>query len=294
VNRAPLFRGLFIGAGAMKAGTTWLYTMMARHPQLLFTPEKEIHYFYAKFVDDSLLDEQHRLQKFNRFMSRINPNRSKIDNVRQLLHWLGAYLSSPVDDYWYRNLFYLEKRHKYGCDFSNLQALMPADAWPEISAITGRLKVIYTMRRPIDRLWSHIKYSLEAENKMDQLAAWGPRELEEFCRRPNMWNHAEYGGALHRMKSGLKPNQLKVIFFEDVRSSPRETLVGLETFLGISPRDYPDELLSKRVNETSSQPMPAFLPDLFAADFERITREVEAEGLVVPASWRASAADAAA
>jgi hypothetical protein len=55
VIRAPLFRGLFIGAGAMKAGTTWLYTMLAPHPQLLFTPEKETHYFYSKFVDESVI-----------------------------------------------------------------------------------------------------------------------------------------------------------------------------------------------------------------------------------------------
>jgi hypothetical protein len=231
------------------------------------------------------LDEHHRLQKFNKYIGRINPKRSKIDSAGQLLHWLGSYLSSPVDDYWYRNLFYLEKRHKYGCDFSNLQALMPADAWPEIAAMTARLKVVYTMRRPIDRLWSHIKYTLEAENRMGVLAEWGPREFEDFCRRPHMWNHAEYGKALNRMKSGLKPKQLKVIFFEDVRSSPRETLVGLENFLGIAPREYSDELLSRRVNETSSQPMPEFLPDLFAADFERITREIERENLVVPASW---------
>jgi hypothetical protein len=261
--------------------------MLANHPQLLFTPEKEIHYFYAKYVDKNLLNRRHRLRKFNGYISRINPKRSDINDVGKLLHWLGAYLASPVDDYWYRNLFYLENRHKYGCDFSNLQALMPADAWPRISGLAGRLKVVYTMRRPIDRLWSHIKYSLESENKTDVLAHWGPKEFEEFCRRPHMWNHVEYGKAINRMKSGLKPDQFKVIFFEDVRSSPRETLVGLEKFLEISPREYSDELLSRRVNETSSQPMPAFLPDLFAADFERITREVQRENLVVPASWGA-------
>ncbi len=292
MKRAPLFRGLFIGAGAMKAGTTWLYAMLARHPQLLFSPEKETHYFYAKYVDRNLLNRRHRLRKFNGYVSRINTRRSDINDVGRLLHWLGAYLSSPVDDYWYRNLFYLEDRHKYACDFSILQALMPAEAWPELSAIAGRLKVVYTMRRPIDRLWSHIKYTLESEHKMDVLADWGPKEFEDFCRRPHMWNHVEYGKALQRMKSGLKPDQLKVIFFEDVRSAPRETLAGIETFLGITPQDYPDELLSKRVNETSSQPMPAFLPDLFAQDFERIAREVERQALVVPPSWAATGASA--
>jgi hypothetical protein len=287
MKRAPLFRNLFIGAGAMKAGTTWLYTMLSRHPQIFFTPEKETHYFYFKYVDQSILSEQRRLEKFNRFVGRIKPERASVSNAGHTLRWLGSYLSSPVDDYWYRNLFHYDGRDVYGCDFSNLHALLPSSAWPEISADAKRLRVVYTMRRPIDRMWSHIKYSLESIDKMHLLTTWQPKDFEEFCRRPHMWNHAEYGKVLNRMRSGLKPNQLKVIFFEDVRSAPRETLVDIEKFLGISPQKYSDKLLSRRINETTSQTMPTFLPDLFARDFERIIREVESENLMVPASWTA-------
>ena len=36
---------LFLSVGAMKAGTTFLFNALSRHPELYFTPEKELHYF---------------------------------------------------------------------------------------------------------------------------------------------------------------------------------------------------------------------------------------------------------
>jgi hypothetical protein len=47
-----LFGNLFLSIGAMKAGTTWLYAVLERHPALHFTPEKELHYFYHRYVND--------------------------------------------------------------------------------------------------------------------------------------------------------------------------------------------------------------------------------------------------
>lgn len=35
----------FLGIGAQKAGTTWLYTQMLRHPQIRFPRGKEVHYW---------------------------------------------------------------------------------------------------------------------------------------------------------------------------------------------------------------------------------------------------------
>ena len=39
----------FLGIGAQKAGTTWLYENLRRHPELFLPEEKEIHYFDRSF-----------------------------------------------------------------------------------------------------------------------------------------------------------------------------------------------------------------------------------------------------
>ena len=81
------FENLFLSAGAMKAGTTWLYRVLERHPELYFTPEKEIHYFYHRFVDSSILSETRRLTEAkNRYIFRFEPQTANIDRIRGNLH----------------------------------------------------------------------------------------------------------------------------------------------------------------------------------------------------------------
>lgn len=39
----------FLGIGAQKAGTTWLYTQLARHPQIRFPAGKEVYFWDAQY-----------------------------------------------------------------------------------------------------------------------------------------------------------------------------------------------------------------------------------------------------
>ena len=101
------FDKLFLSIGAMKAGTTWLYAVLDRHPELHFAMEKEIHYFYHRYVNPNQLSEAYRLREAkNRYLFRFDPEKANIDAIRANLHWVAQYLSRPVDDYWYRNLFH--------------------------------------------------------------------------------------------------------------------------------------------------------------------------------------------
>jgi len=283
-----LFGNLFLSVGAMKAGTTWLFNVLNRHPELHFTPEKEIHYFYHRYVDTGILSEKRRLEQARtRYLERFDPAQANIDRIRMNLHWVATYLDRPVDDFWYRNLFTLRRNETYGCDFSNLHALLPAEAWPRISANCDRLRVLYILRHPVKRLWSHVKFHLQVTNQLEALKEWGPGEIERLARQHFIWKNAEYGRALRRMKAGLGAEELKVIFYEDLHADQRGMLASIEDFLGIRHVDYPTQILARRVNESASHPMPDFFPALFAQDVARISAEVEAEGLVLPEAWTA-------
>lgn len=39
----------FLGIGAQKAGTTWLYTMLSQHPDISFPSGKELHYWNRQY-----------------------------------------------------------------------------------------------------------------------------------------------------------------------------------------------------------------------------------------------------
>ena len=86
-----IFPPLFLSIGAMKAGTTWLYAVLARHPALHFAMEKEIHYFYHRYIDRARLSEEKRLSEVrNRYLLRFDPQQANIDAVRPNLRWVAS------------------------------------------------------------------------------------------------------------------------------------------------------------------------------------------------------------
>ena len=281
-----LFSNLFLSVGAMKAGTTWLYAVLSRHPALHFALEKELHFFYHRYVNPNQLSEAYRLREArNRYLFKFDPEHANIDAVRTNLRWVGAYLDRPVDDYWYRNLFQLRDHQTYACDFSNLNAQVPSDAWHKIAASCDRLRVMFTMRDPVKRLWSHTKFHLQVTGQLDQLSEWGPDQFLEFLRRPHIWVNAEYGQILRRLRAGLGQEMLHVLFYENLHADQQSALRGIEAFLEVAPFDYPQALLARRFTESAALPMPEFFPDLVAKDVRRICDEVTAEGFDVPESW---------
>ncbi|MCZ4354356.1 sulfotransferase [Roseovarius aestuarii] len=281
-----LFGDLFLGIGAMKAGTTWLYAMLDRHPELHFCPEKELHYFYHRYVDNAQLSEERRLSNArDRYLLRFDPETANIDRVRQNLHWVSAYLSGPVDDHWYRNLFQMRRHHRYACDFSNLSAHLPETVWSKIQTQCDRLRVLFTMRDPLKRLWSHTKFHLQVTNQLHLLDQWDPEAFNAFVRQPFIWDNAEYGRTLRALKAGLDRDNWKAVFYEDIHADQRAMLRGIEAFLDVAHFDYPDTLLARRFTESVPHPMPEFFEGLFSADIKRIRQEVVQAGFTPPARW---------
>lgn len=282
-----LFDRLFLGAGAMKAGTTWLYRVLRTHPELHFPLVKEIHYFYHIHVDDSALRHHLRMSRARNYCNAsMDHRRGNPDRVEDALRWIANFVGQPVDDHWYRALFQRPRSEMYACDFSVLSALLPADAWPQVEAKCGKLRVLYMLREPTRQLWSSVKYNLQFDGGLDMLQVWGPEEMRKYVSKPDVWDHSEFGKALRRMKAGLSSGNLKVIFFENLHADRPRALGEIEDFLGIRRREYSHDSLDPKVNESARIPMPDWFPDLFAEDMSRIREEVDAEGLELPESWR--------
>lgn len=282
----PLLDRLFLGAGAMKAGTTWLYSVLATHPEIYFSPEKEIHYFYARHVRPDILSEPARLENVKHKYLGFEPRVAHAGMVRNRLRWAANYLDGPVDDHWYRGLFSLRRHGAWCADFSNLYALLPEAAWARIAARVGMLRVIYTMRDPVERLWSHAKFHLKLTGQDDALDRWSPVQVNRFLRQDHIWENSEYGAAIRRMRAGLPdPDALLLVFHEDLHADETAGLRRIEEHLDLSPHDYPAPLLARKVNTTPRRPVPEWFRELVAEDARRIVAELRAEGLLPPQSW---------
>ncbi|MEH6721815.1 MAG: sulfotransferase [Aurantimonas endophytica] len=280
-----MLSNLFLSVGAMKAGTTWLEKVLSTHPDVFFTFEKEIHYFAHAYIEgEGALSKENRLRRASQY-SHIEPSKDSLEDVRNRLMWAANYLSDPINDLWYRNLFLFRDTEAYCADFSNLYAHIEKPGWDRISAGVKRLRVIYTMRDPISRLWSHAKFHSQFVGKADDVNHWTPEIATRFMRRPFMWKHAEYGQTVRRLSGSLREDQLRITFFENLHEDQRGWLRSTEDFLEVAHHGYSDELLSRRVNESSSAPMPEWFPELFREDVQRICSELSDQGYEPPASW---------
>lgn len=287
---------LFLSVGAMKAGTTWLYSLLCRHPQLHFSLEKEPHYLHDaylrtrglnRFRGRRHLSHETRARKVrDTYLPRIRPERDTPEMIAGKHAAIRHYLSDPVDDAWYRGLFQEAPEGAYHCDFSNLTGLLSPKHWREIAGKCTDLRVMYTMRDPVERLWSHAKFELEHSGRAAAVDGWGAEQYVKLLRNPTIRAQSEYGKVIRSLRAALPDEAQLLMFYEDIHADRLGALRRIEAFLGIKPCDYPDILFDRRQASSMKRDMPAFFPELVADDAARIKGELEALGLTVPASWR--------
>jgi hypothetical protein len=283
---SELIENLFLSVGAIKAGTTWLYDQLADHPEIHFSREKEIHYFAHLHLRDKPLGRERRLQRFKQFIGEVR-EADDIEARRQSAFWFANYLSEPINDLWYLNLFVNRGRHRYLADFSNLYALLPDDGWRHIRDITRTVRVIYTMRHPIHRLWSHTRFHLQFIGKIDRLAAWSIDDYRRFLALRHVDAHTHYGDIVEALRRNLGDGELRVYFFEDFRDRPLDMLRDVEGFLEINPKVFLADRLNRKVNATPEVDIPLEFVELCQPILKREYAHLAALGLQVPSAWLA-------
>ena len=251
-------RNLLISSGAMKAGTTWLYGVLQDHPEIHFTYEKELHYFANVCGIESQLKLERRIEKLNSLLSGLQITKpEQVPRTLRKIAWYGRYASGEtVDDDWYENLFPKEFPG-YCADFSNLYCRLPEAGWTRIKSMAENLKVIYTLRNPLQRLWSHYKFHMQFTTENLRLDEVGYQNFSNILKKEWFWDNAEYAKNYELLTSNLEPSQFKLMYFEDFRLDPREQVRELLQFLELEQIDVPEAILNRKINPSSETEMPA-------------------------------------
>ena len=279
---------LFLSVGAMKAGTTWLHRNLAGHPQIHFSPEKEIHYF-ADPQAQSYMSLAHRLGRYQQVVRNLRPERMN-PHVQANLGWYARhYLAPEVNDAWYEALFADRPARKasarWVADFSNLYAVLDAAGWAHVQRLCRELRAVYTLRHPGERLWSALKFSYEFAGRAEALPGLGAADYDAFLDDAGTLAHADYAGAIQSLRRHLPQSGLMVLFMEETVERPFETLRRIEWFLDISAHTYREDALQSRVNPSGKLAVPGH----FAERANRIAAEQIARltdmGIAVPANW---------
>ncbi|MEM9582505.1 MAG: sulfotransferase [Pseudomonadota bacterium] len=245
---------LMFGLGATRAGSTWLYRYLAGHPDCALPRVKELHYF-------STMDYGGRKRQVRRLdgiarraerrhAAAVGGRKDEIAKWRDDVSKLRALVSGDEDVPAYLNFLREGREGRVYGDITPAYSLLSEERLRMMAGLGERVKFIFMLRDPVDRLWSNICQSarIKADRRdgkatSEEVAAvargmfarwFGGVETALILR-------SDYKAMLTRITQAIPRENLYVGFYE--RLFTNKTVAQICAFLGISdhPADFTHE-----------------------------------------------------
>lgn len=290
-------RGYLFCVGAAKAGTTWLYEQLRTDPQLYFSPEKELHYFYSRYGSFDRLSNGTRFGKLREHVNRASANFAdpvpdqeyarRLANFSRALNWYIHFAQGPVSTDWYRQLFAAAGERQYACDFSPSTSKISLDGLRAIRDLDKHIKIVYILRQPVERLWSHIKFHAQFMGKLDMIRNYSREELVGFIRNYRLDEDGLYGTYLQQILSIFSRADVLVMDYSVIKSAPVDFLTTVAEFLDIQrPTIFPR--VERVINASATFDMLPGLLDEFKPEMAKQISILEDMGYSFVSTWRGS------
>ncbi len=257
----------FICIGAPKAGTGWLFDQLSWHPEIWMPPVKELRYLKIK--------EPEKRPKLRRLRERLIAGEFDVANRVRLKDYLR-----PVDekDLEFINRFLSEERRdlkRYARLFEMKGSLISGDITPlysilEVSQIRDllkafpKLKVIYLIREPVSRVWSHIqmhKRRCEKPNHRVNFDIESLGDVKKFVKTPEMQLRSCPTRVMDRWQPSLPPDQFFLAFFDEILSDPANVIKKILQFLDVN-HEIDDRMLPPSFNRKDTRPKYIMTPEI--------------------------------
>ena len=247
----------FLCIGAQRSGTSWLNKNLRQHPAVWMPPIKEIHYFderekYAAISPVKSFIYTYRLYKRRlRWVSKSVKRKVKSQSLNwQALNWYRRYLLGSRCDQWYSSLFDLGMGKTIGEITPEYGPLNP-ESVAHIYEIMPDAKIIFIMRNPIQRAWSHLL--MELRNDKIPLESLSKEAFIEHFNSKKSIKKSSYSHIVETWKSYYPEEQLFIAFFEEIKDCPEDLLLRIFDFIGVesSPKFISAEKSSKKQNAST-------------------------------------------
>jgi len=216
----------FLVVGAVKAGTTSLHAYLDQHPEIYLSPIKETNFFskadmqFAHFRKDYGFDIAIDFDKYLRQRPLVEKHIAHVPDLRT-----------------YNALFEDAPKKALLGEVCNSYLICPSSA-KAIRAHNSETKIIAVLRNPTERAFSQYLMNIKegktsepdfiTEIKTDLALAkrgWGvSHQYHEL---------GQYAQQLSRFFEAFPKEQIKVLFFDDLKNDSQSFFTDLFEFLGI-------------------------------------------------------------
>ncbi len=261
----------FLGIGAQKCGTTWLWANLRLHPDIWLPPAKEIHYFDVLASRERPLSERlvgrtpaslHLRRTFRRAVGESLTAPGTAD-----LAWYLRYCFGGSGEAWYRSLFAPAGSRLSG-DITPGYSRLDDQAVGHVKAMLPDARLILMIRHPVERAWSQAVLKERKQKRRTSVEA-----ALEHVETPESRRRTEYLGIIRRWKAHYPRHRLFVGFLDDVHYHPDAFLQAVLRFLGVDPEAMPDPIRT-RVFTRSPETMPTDVAMALASQYQNLSHRL--------------------
>ena len=281
----------FIVIGAQKAGTSWLYQRLRELPDFSMPPEKQFHYFDRstaykspnKLNKSKLISRIFNLKWFIYSNGRIAL--TLFDGRFRDALWYFKFFYGTYNDAWYLSMFknYKGITGEVTPDYS----VLTTEDIAHMYKVAPDAKIIFILRNPIDRAWSHYRYDTRKipNFNIDQVTA---EEMLKFIDSPLQEKRSDYLGTIERYTQFYPKDQILLCFFDGIKDQPFTFLEEISEFVGGDKSLVREHCkVEQRVNVSKKFSRPEHVTNTLYKKYTPIINELAAKYGQYANKWKA-------
>src|SRR4029450_1413401 len=204
----------FLGIGSMRCGSTWLYEVLRCHPDIRLSNPKEIGFFFS--TPRTML--QHDLDWYEKHFEPPDGDKPK-----------------PV-------------RGEIAPEYARLKA------WQvnRIANLLPELRIILTVRHPIDRFWSQVVLEFGYLKRTDIRKISSLNFLREVELAHNK-QFSDYHRTIRIWSKAFGQDSLHIALFDQLQNDPQTFINDILRHIGAAtPWSIPEKFMKTKVHATNS------------------------------------------
>jgi hypothetical protein len=256
----------FLGTGAQKAGTSWLYEQLWAHPDFWMPPLKGLHYFNRPTGLERIRARPIQLERRRNAKRRIKARDER--DLRFIDAMEALYARAEIDWSGYAQLF-ASKGSLLSGDVTPAYSTLQDKMIDSIVTHFPRVKAIFLARDPVERAWSQLSLMMR-HRPVDAFDATDFPEVKSKLLLPDVQLRSYPSQIVSRWRRYLPPSQFRVYFFDDLQSNPAALRHSIIEFLGGDPQKPSGDVLAEHNSKAKQEKLKltSHVQDHLAAFFE--------------------------
>jgi glycosyltransferase involved in cell wall biosynthesis len=229
----------FLCIGSQKAGTTWLYKNLRKHPEIWLPPVKALRFFNEPGSYPLALKALGRSLEARRWRHLLvkTLQRLRDGKLDRQLAWYLNYLFRLRTPRYYLSLF-SDASGSLSGEVTPAYCRLPEAKVVRVSQLLPKIKILYLARNPIDRMYSHAAMRFgKLGRDLDQVPL---EELADWLDSGPPRAYSDIAGTLACWERHFGTDSVFVLFYDHLQEKPQEAFGLVQEFLGVSQCGVPE------------------------------------------------------